>query len=57
MSVRRTDRDRPRPGANQFGAGSPDTLQGAGDVSIMTEPVAGPTAGSDAPNAPVGGAG
>lgn len=32
------DRDRPRPGANQFGAGSPNTQQGARETPIMTEP-------------------
>jgi hypothetical protein len=38
MSTPRTsDWDRPRPGGNQFGAGSPTTQQGAGEVPIMAE--------------------
>ena len=38
MSTRRVDTDRPRPGANQTGAGSLTTQLGAGEDPIMTEP-------------------
>src|SRR5262249_5803395 len=37
--------DRPRPGANQYGAGSPATQPGQGEVTSMTQDGIGPLAG------------